>query len=317
MTSDGGLEVTGLENPNGFTQNTNPDQPPMAPEQQYQMPPDTDTVGFTTRHLVEYDSCIASVNNPNYGNDPIHIRSHNPGAGTVSFDVFQVYKASEISWVAVDYIDSTGSENCRKVNSIDHVFDERMKDFTAQCDANGQAEVWIHIHDGSKAIGQADMVCNKKKDPICPIPDHTDMIPARCEPSQDIEANNKCHFRYVIDCNAVFASTAGRRRLQSIEGPGPGPGLQRPGGPLPPAIVTPVETEKGRVLVKEGLPLFGASVFKECTHRRTKRADGQVIYNNFKFGNGIQNAGLEANGNERGLRGPRRSHNLEVIDIQG
>ena len=296
----------------------------MAPDQQYQMPPETDTVGFTTRQLVEYDSCIASANDPTYGDDPIHVRSYNAaGSGTVTFDVFQVYKESEIGWVAVDYIDSTGTETCRKVDSIAHVFDERMKGFTAQC-VNGQAEVWIHIHDGSKSIGQADMVCKKNKDPICPIPDHTDMIPARCNPSQNIMANNKCHFRYVIDCNAVFAS-AGRRRLQSIEGPGPGlgPGLQlQPGGPSPPAIVTPVETEKGRVLVKEGLPLFGSSVFKECTHRRTKRADGKVIYNNYKFGNGIQNAGLNldgggANGNERGLRGQVRgqNHNLEVIDI--
>ena len=320
MTQEGGLETTGEDDPNSYTTTTDPAEQPMAPENTYQLPPDTNSDSYVTRQLHSYDQCATTIDT-----NPIHIRSHSTdgsGVTSINFDVAQVYKAVDtISWVAVDIpVDpaapTTSDGACRKVNEISHGFDTRMADFNAQCDANGQLVVDVHIHDGSKGISQSDIEkcsCPRKVyradpqqciDDYSCVADRTNMVPDRCEPSQDIFANNKCHFRYVVDCNALPTA---RRRLQSI-------------GPAPPAIVTPVPTEKGRVLVQEeGEPLFGGSnVFKECIHRRTKRADGKVIFNNFKFGNGIQNAGLivdGANGNERGLRGPVWNHNLEVINV--
>ena len=299
----------------------------MAPEQVYQMPPDTNSDAYVTRQLHSYDQCTTNIDI-----NPIHIRSHSTdgnGITSINFDVAQVYKATDtISWVAVDIPNDPSSPTtsdgaCLKVNEISHGFDSRLAGFSAQCDDNGQLIVDVHIHDGSKPISQSDIEacsCPRKvlrADPQQCIdnynctPDRTDMVPDRCEPSQDVFANNKCHFRYAVNCAALAAPA--RRRLQSI------------GLPSPPAIVTPVPTEEGRIMVQveEGEePLFGGSnVFKKCTHRRTKRADGTVVYNNFKFGNGIQNGGLivegaNGNGNERGLRGPPvRKHNLQVINM--
>jgi hypothetical protein len=317
INSDGGLEVSGQSDPDGFTQTTDPSTTPYAPEQVYQMPPYSDDQPnpadpFVARQLVEYDNCLTDYSENNAAGrrwNPFVIKSH--GSGTVTFDVHQIYKASSISWVAVDYVGPSGAETCTKGEELVPNSNEVMSGFVAKCDANGQAIVWVHIHDGSRYIGQQGIPKCKGSTSNC-TPDHTDKIPGRCEPSQDIYANNKCHFRYAIDCSAL-PTTMARRRLQSI------------GGPVPPPIVTPAAAERGRVLVQnEEGPLFG-NVFQECIHRRTKRADGKVIYNNFKFGNGIQNAGLpvedaDAGGNQRGLlgkllRGRTRRNDLEVINV--
>ena len=310
VTKEGGREVTGQQDTVGFTTTTNPEEQPMAPENVFQMPPDTESVPFVTRQTLAYDQCITPYDDID---PPIHIRSHSTDNGITSiiFDVAQVYKVDDISWVAVDIPNdpsspTTSDGTCLKVEDVGPGFDDQLAGFSAQCDAGGQLIVDVHIHDGNKAIGQIDIAAQGKckcprsiykNDPQRCIddyncsPDRTYMVPERCEPSNDIFSNNKCHFRYAVNCNAYAQAAPARRRLQSID-----------------------PSQEG-----DEEPLFGGSnVFGKCTHRRTKRADGTVVYRNFKFGNGIQNANLNVegvNGNERGLRGPVRRHNLEVIDM--
>jgi hypothetical protein len=122
---------------------------------------------------------VGSAGIQSYNSMPIVINEF--GNETVTFDVFQYWKTSTISWISTDYIPSgasAGGETCPKTETVGAGYFETV---TAQCN-NGVATVTLYVHDGSFDI----------------VLDNAD-VPARCSPSQDV--NKKAMYEFELPCS--------------------------------------------------------------------------------------------------------------------
>jgi hypothetical protein len=138
----------------------------------------------TTKHAT-VNCVVQSAGNmdPNSSYPPNYmpIVVTNKGGSTVSFNVLQAWKGDTISWMSVEYQDSSGTWQCPKADEVGY---GSTRSFTAKC-SGGSATVKLWIHDGS----------------FKGLSDITPSIPAYCSPSAD--SGKKVAYYFSVPCSST------------------------------------------------------------------------------------------------------------------
>lgn len=238
--------------------------------------------------------------------NPIKILGGGINDGYVKFHTGQSYKTDTISWMAtaIKDFDCPGPSNpdkevCIKVNGLNSMSSYSTSTYYDQVGCgegdqtgkgrpypvrkvkcvDGFARVDVFIHDGSKSIGQSETgpwpesvdgpsgsthdVTAAGKDWVTA---YMDAEHPTCEASQDLD--NKCWYRYQIDCSQVGGG--GGRRLTESAGGGGGRSLLR--GLVPRNILSKPPAVDDRIL-------FAKNIVEKCPELA-----GGKVFNSFKFG---------------------------------